>query len=191
MARPLLVLAIVVPCAGFFAPRVASRLVTPVMVEVGAKHEQAHRLGTVYTTIWCLCNAQGTPLGRPHTAESRAKISAANRGKTPWNKVRVCGSTQRSRTQLAFISGWTRRVGSTLRRRGGSSARERSSRCAGRRRKSSPRSGSRLNSGRCVSRSDQLWCENATVTPPCCASPVHQGGAGGKKALESRPASQR
>ena len=24
--------------------------------------------------------------GRPHTAESRAKISAANKGKTPWNK---------------------------------------------------------------------------------------------------------
>lgn len=27
-----------------------------------------------------------THQGRPHTAESRAKISAANKGKTPWNK---------------------------------------------------------------------------------------------------------
>ena len=34
MARALVVLAIVVPCAGFFSPRVASRLVTPIMVEV-------------------------------------------------------------------------------------------------------------------------------------------------------------
>jgi hypothetical protein len=27
-----------------------------------------------------------TQQGRPHTPESRAKISAANKGKTPWNK---------------------------------------------------------------------------------------------------------
>lgn len=44
--------------------------------------------------------------GRPHTAESRAKISAANKGKTPWNQgKRHSEATKariRERTKLAM-----------------------------------------------------------------------------------------
>ena len=29
-----------------------------------------------------------TAIGKPHTEESKAKISAANKGKTPWNAVK-------------------------------------------------------------------------------------------------------
>jgi hypothetical protein len=39
--------------------------------------------------------------GRPHTAESRAKISAANKGKLPWNKGRGHSEETKARIREA------------------------------------------------------------------------------------------
>jgi len=73
---------------------------------VGFVSLQTHNTRWARPVRLAAAESEKSAQGHPHTTESRAKISAANRGKTPWNKgVRHSEETRRligERTRLAM-----------------------------------------------------------------------------------------
>lgn len=76
-------------------------------LEATAQSVPALRLNSSEATAGGHEGTGSASLGRPHTAESRARISAANKGKTPWNKgIRHSEETKRKiaeRTRAAMV----------------------------------------------------------------------------------------